>query len=235
MAVRRRMKKESVQWLGTKTSTLLNDLVKKISATTSPFASRRIFQRDLAAGFHGTSGVNNIEKSAQRNKQFDQFEQMYRTLTNVNAEMNRCKMPFNYKDYKFGESSSNSFSQPSVLAFLAASYKTRPSGGGRSPDLQVCRGAGEKANKQDTLAKRSHWRSQASFRSCPSPWWGAMRRSSTICKHIIGYVCKWWTICKLGPLLDKTVIFNLSKTMWLVQCFRKESKNRKYRQNPVFD
>ena len=58
-------------------------------------------------------------------KQFDEFDQMYGTLTNANAnkivELTGCRMPCNYKEYKFVESSSNSFSQPSVLAFLAQS------------------------------------------------------------------------------------------------------------------
>ena len=61
-------------------------------------------------------------------RQFDQFELAYLSLLNANAdvisERTGCKLPCNYKEYKFVESSPNPIPNPQSVAFWAASHKT---------------------------------------------------------------------------------------------------------------
>ena len=62
-------------------------------------------------------------------KQFSYFEWIYKALVNADADvivkMTGCKMPCNYKEYKFVKSSPNPLSIPSSVAFWAASSKTQ--------------------------------------------------------------------------------------------------------------
>ena len=63
------------------------------------------------------------------NKQFSKFEWIYKDLVNADADAitkrTGCKVPCNYKEYKFVESSPNPLSIPSSVAFWAASSKTQ--------------------------------------------------------------------------------------------------------------
>ena len=61
--------------------------------------------------------------------QFKQFELFYLSLlnaeTDVITEQTGCKIPCNYKEYKFVESSPNPIPNPHSVAFWAASLKTQ--------------------------------------------------------------------------------------------------------------
>ena len=61
-------------------------------------------------------------------EQFNQFELLYSSLLNAEAEViterTGCKIPCNYKEYKFVESSPNPIPNPQSVAFWAASHKT---------------------------------------------------------------------------------------------------------------
>ena len=61
-------------------------------------------------------------------EQFNLFELLYSSLLNAEAEViterTGCKIPCNYKEYKFVQSSPNPIPNPQSVAFWAASHKT---------------------------------------------------------------------------------------------------------------
>ena len=61
-------------------------------------------------------------------EQFNQFELLYASLLNADTDVitkrTGCKIPCNYKEYKFVESSPNPIPNPQSVAFWAASHKT---------------------------------------------------------------------------------------------------------------
>ena len=66
--------------------------------------------------------------SCTTKEQFNHFEWIYKSLVNADSDAitkrTGCKVPCNYKEYKFVQSSPNPIPNPQSVAFWAASHKT---------------------------------------------------------------------------------------------------------------